>query len=96
MDLKLARRKTKVLLVAKEPAEVVIKIDDYKLEQVIRFKYLGTEVTDQNISITDLRCRTVETLAAAGNPRVFRHHLAGAYYKCRDFLPHIQVHRIFR
>ena len=27
---------------------------------------------------------------------VFRHHLAGAYYKCRDFLPHIQVHRIFR
>lgn len=68
--LEISKEKTKVLLVAKEPAEVVIKIDDYKLEQVTHFKYLGTEVTDQNISTTDLRCRTAQALAAAGNLRV--------------------------
>ena len=60
--LEISKEKTKVLLVAKEPAEVVIKIDDYKLEQVTHFKYLGTEVTDQNISTTDLRCRTAQAL----------------------------------
>ena len=68
--LEINKEKTKVLLVTKEPREVAISIDNTKLEQVSHFKYLGTEVTEQNISSTDLRCHTAQALAAATNLRI--------------------------
>jgi hypothetical protein len=68
--LEISKDKTKVLLVAKEQRDITIKIDDQKLDQVSHFKYLGTEVTDQNRSTTDLRCRTAQALAACSNLRV--------------------------
>jgi len=46
--LEISKEKTKVLLVTKETREITIIIDDQKLEQVSHFKYLGTEVSDQN------------------------------------------------
>jgi len=68
--LEISKNKTKVLLVAKEPRQITIAIDSEKLEQVSHFKYLGTEVTEQNRTTTDLRCRTAQALAACSNLQV--------------------------
>jgi len=68
--LEISREKTKVMLVAKEDRDVTINIDNHKLEQVSHFKYLGTEITQQNTSSMDIRCRTAQALAAANNLRV--------------------------
>jgi exonuclease III len=68
--LEISKEKTKVLLVAKETREIAINIDNQKLEQVSHFKYLGTEVTEQNSSTTDIRCRIAQALAAVSNLRV--------------------------
>ena len=68
--LEINKDKTKVMLVAKEDRKVTINIDNQQLEQVSHFKYLGTEVTQQNSSSTDIRCRTAQALAAASNLRV--------------------------
>jgi hypothetical protein len=59
--------KTKVLTVARVTQCTDITIENQKLEQVSHFKYLGTEVTEQNSSVTDIRCRTAQALAAASN-----------------------------
>jgi len=67
--LEISKEKTKVLLVTKETREITINIDDQKLEQVSHFKYLGTEVSDQNRSSTDIRCRTAQALAACSKLR---------------------------
>ena len=67
--LEISKDKTKVLLVAKEHREVAINIDNQRLEQVSHFKYLGAEVTEQNSSSTDLRCRTAQALVGASNLR---------------------------
>jgi Reverse transcriptase (RNA-dependent DNA polymerase)/Endonuclease-reverse transcriptase len=68
--LEISKEKTKVMLVAKESRDVAINIDNQKLEQVCHFKYLGTTVTQQNSSSTDLRCRTAQALAAMSYLRV--------------------------
>ena len=68
--LEISREKTKVMLVAKEHREITVSIDNHNLEQVSHFKYLGTEITQQNSSSTDIRCRTAQALAAANNLRV--------------------------
>ncbi len=58
------------MMVAKESKDVNISIDGQKLEQVSHFKYLGTEITQDNNSSTDLRCRLAQALAAASNLQV--------------------------
>ena len=68
--LEINQDKTKVMCVSKEPQEVSIKLNDNKLEQVTHFKYLGTEVTDQNRSSFDMRCRTAQALATASKMRI--------------------------
>jgi hypothetical protein len=68
--LEINKDKTKVMLVAKESHDVTINLDNQKLEQVTHFKYLGTEVTDQNSCSTDIRCRTAQALATASNLRI--------------------------
>lgn len=67
--LEINRDKTKVMLVSKEPRDVIINIENDKLEQVSHFKYLGTEVTEQNSSSLDIKCRTAQALAAVSNLR---------------------------
>ena len=44
------------------------------LEQVSHFKYLGTIITQQNNSSTDIRCRTAQALAAVNNLQVIWHN----------------------
>src|SRR5579872_3218943 len=68
--LEINREKTKIMLVAKESRDITISINDQKLEQVSHFKYLGTEVTQENSSLTDIRCRTAQALATTSNLRV--------------------------
>ena len=41
-------------------------LDQQVLEQVSHFKYLGTEITEQNSSSLDIKCRTAQALAAVG------------------------------
>ena len=65
--LEISKEKTKVLLVSKEARDVTISIENQQLEQVTHFKYLGTEITQQNCSSTDIRCRTAQALVAASN-----------------------------
>jgi hypothetical protein len=73
--LEISKEKTKVLLVAKETRDITISIDDQALQQVSHFRYLGTEVSDQNRSTTDIRCRTAQALAACSNLRtIWRNH----------------------
>ena len=44
------------------------------LGQVSHFKYLGTIITQQSSSSTDIRCRTAQALAAVNNLRVIWHN----------------------
>src|SRR5271156_522348 len=46
---------------------MTVSIDNHKLEQVSHFKYLGTEITQQNSRSTDIHCCTAQALAAANN-----------------------------
>ena len=72
--LQINREKTKVMLVAKEQRDITISVDNQKLEQVSHFKYLGTVITHQNNSSTDIRCRTAQALAAANSLVVIWHN----------------------
>jgi hypothetical protein len=67
--LEISKEKTNVLLVAKDARTVVIKIDNDTLKQVSHFKYLGTEVTEQNSSSLDIKCRLAQALAGLSNLR---------------------------
>ena len=58
------------MLVAKEHWEITVSIDNHKLEQVSPFKYLGTEITQENSRSTDIRCCTAQAWAAVNNLRV--------------------------
>lgn len=71
--LEINREKTKVMLVSKEHRDVTISIESQALEQVSQFKYLGTVITQQNTTSTDIRCRTAQALAAATNLQVIWH-----------------------
>ena len=52
-------KKTKVMRVSKAPDETMtIRVDDANLEQVRQFKYLGTQITEDARTETELRCRT--------------------------------------
>ena len=65
--LEISKEKTKVLLIYKEARDVTIHVENQQLEQVIHFKYIGTESTQQKCSSTDIQCRTAQALVAARN-----------------------------
>ena len=51
-------KKTKVMRVSKTPDEpITIKVENANLEQVHQFKYLGTQITDDARTETELQCR---------------------------------------
>ena len=53
-------KKTKTMVISKHPErnkQIDIKIDGESLEQVSQFKYLGTQVSDDARSETELNCR---------------------------------------
>ena len=53
-------KKTKVMRVTKTPDEpITIKVDDANLEQVHQFKYLGTQITDDARTETELQYRMI-------------------------------------
>ena len=48
-------KKTKVMRVTKAPDETMtVKVEDAILEQVHQFKYLGTQITDDARTATEL------------------------------------------
>jgi hypothetical protein len=64
--LEINREKTKVMLTSRTKRSVSLHIDQCELEQVTHFKYLGSEVTEDNDTTRDVRCRTAQALSAMG------------------------------
>ena len=64
--LEISKEKTKVLVASTERKDATLLLDQQVLEQVSHFKYLGTEITEQNSSSLDIKCRTAQALAAVG------------------------------
>lgn len=75
--LEISTEKTKCLLVANNYRDLNIELNNQSIAQVAHFKYLGTEVTADNSSALDIKCRTTQATAAStklnrvwSNPRI--------------------------
>jgi len=61
-------KNTKVMRVSKTPDEpITIKIENANLEQVHQFKYLGTQITDDARTETELQCRIAKAKYSSMN-----------------------------
>ena len=50
MGLEISKEKLKVMVASTEGNDAIFLLDQQVLEQVSHFKYLGTEITEQNSS----------------------------------------------
>jgi HJR/Mrr/RecB family endonuclease len=66
-EMKINVKKTKVMLVSKEAGKKMkIVIDGKEVEQVDRFKYLGSMLTEDGKSMTDIKVRVAMAKEAFG------------------------------
>ena len=66
-DMKINIKKTKVMRVSRERADVTIMINGLKIEQVKSFKYLGHIVTEDGRCETEIKCRIAQAKEAFGS-----------------------------
>ena len=57
-------KKTKVMRISRQPSPVTITIDQKQLENVKRFKYLGSMLTDYGRCTCEIKSRIVMAKAA--------------------------------
>lgn len=70
--MQINKEKSKTMVVSKEPQAVHIMLDGIELQQVTQFKYLGSNVCQDNASATDIRARLAQGMAAlAGYQKVW-------------------------
>lgn len=63
-DMKINKKKTKVLVCSREPIFTNITIEGEKIEQVNTFTYLGSRITSDGKNYTDITCRIGQAKAA--------------------------------
>ena len=64
IDLEMNVEKTKVMRISRQPSPVTITIDQKQLENVKRFKYLGSMLTDDGRCTCEIKYRIVMAKAA--------------------------------
>ena len=57
MGMRINREKTEIMVIAREREEIVVNIEDIRLKQVNRFKYLGVVFDDQGRQDDELKGR---------------------------------------
>lgn len=61
--MEISKIKTKVMFVSKQHEDIVINLDGIKLEQVTQFSYLGSILTEDNNTMTEVRSRIAKGLS---------------------------------
>ena len=65
-DLKISSKKTKSLIISKEPLKCNLQVNNINVEQVTSFNYLGVQITSSKDLTTEVRHQAIKAPRISG------------------------------